>query len=694
MQKRKSIGLLLSALGGQLGALLIALTVISSYTEWQNFRATQDAAGVNTAADSLLIAIEKLTLERGLTNTALNGDAAAAAAAIEAIKARRQEARGAMSAAWPTLSQLKYLADDGSLRKAEVTVKEIDALREKADQMFARPKAERDASVHQQWYATVSRGLEALTDVWQGAAQRMSALDPQLAALNAMKQSTALMREYAGRERALLGLGRPLDAQKRIDVSDWRARAEFAWDQLNVTFPKEATPPAIAAAIATTKDLFFGKYVPVRDKVYTNLVAGSPSGMTGKEWADASNPGLNAIVAIRDVAITFGNAHLEQRLASAQRSLIINCLLVLVALGLTLAVHLISRNRVSTPLTRIAGILSQLTQGKLDVQIDASKRKDEIGIINDALIVFRDQSLRVREIEQERAALEQSVVAQRKAEMHKLAQEFEAAVGNIVETVSKASTELEASAGTLTQTAQTTQELAGSVAATSEQASANVQSVASATEELTSSVNEIARQVHESSQIAREAVTQAQQTDTRIGALSQAAGRIGDVVKLITAIAEQTNLLALNATIEAARAGEAGRGFAVVASEVKQLATQTAKATEEIGTHIAGMQVATQESVASIKEIGGTIGRISEIAATIAAAVEEQGAATQEIARNIHQAATGATQVATNITDVNRGAGETGTASAQVLVSAQSLSSQSSQLKTEVDKFLATVRAA
>jgi methyl-accepting chemotaxis protein len=211
---------------------------------------------------------------------------------------------------------------------------------------------------------------------------------------------------------------------------------------------------------------------------------------------------------------------------------------------------------------------------------------------------------------------------------------------------------------------------------------------------MAASVAEIARQVHESSQIANEAVHQAEKTDARINELSQAAGRIGDVVQLITDIAAQTNLLALNATIEAARAGEAGRGFAVVASEVKALAAQTAKATEEIGTQIASMQAATQDSVTAIKDISGTINRISEIASTIAAAVEEQGAATQEISRNVQQAAAGTTEVASNITDVNQGAAETGSASTQVLSSAQSLSNESNHLKLEVEKFLITVRAA
>ncbi len=225
-------------------------------------------------------------------------------------------------------------------------------------------------------------------------------------------------------------------------------------------------------------------------------------------------------------------------------------------------------------------------------------------------------------------------------------------------------------------------------------ASTNIQSVASATEELSVSVDGIGKQVRESNRIAEAAVQQAQQTDARIGKLSRAAQEIGDVVKLITAIAEQTNLLALNATIEAARAGDAGRGFAVVASEVKSLASQTAKATEDISNHIAGMQEATGESVAAIKEIGATIGQISTIAASITDAVEQQGAATQEIARNVQSVAQGTREAATNIVQVNRGATETGTASEEVLSSAKALSSESTRLRAELDRFMQNIRAA
>jgi methyl-accepting chemotaxis protein len=346
------------------------------------------------------------------------------------------------------------------------------------------------------------------------------------------------------------------------------------------------------------------------------------------------------------------------------------------------------------PVGGMTQAMEKLAGGNNDVEIPSRDGTDEIGSMAKAVEVFKQNAIERIRLEAEQKEAEKRSLAQRKAEMRKLADEFQAAVGSIVDTVSSASTELEAAAGTLTKTAETTQRLSNTVASASEEASSNVNSVASASEELAGSVNEIARQVQESSRIASEAVQQAAKTDSRIAELQQAGGRIGEVVKLITAIAEQTNLLALNATIEAARAGEAGKGFAVVASEVKALAAQTAKATDEIGTQISGMQAATQDSVAAIREISGTINRISEIASAIAAAVEEQGAATQEISRNVQQAARGTAEVATNITDVNRGAGETGSASAQVLSSAQSLSSESNHLKSEVDKFLATVRAA
>ena len=344
---------------------------------------------------------------------------------------------------------------------------------------------------------------------------------------------------------------------------------------------------------------------------------------------------------------------------------------------------------ISRPMMRLNGALGEMAGGNLDVVIPGARRGDEIGDLAKTVTVIRENAeQKARDEAEAKIKQDQIAAQQRKADMIKLADTFETAVGEIVETVSSASTELEASAGTLTSNAERAQELTTMVAAASEEASTNVQSVASATEELSSSVNEISRQVQESARMATEAVDQARTTNDRVSQLSKAASRIGDVVELINTIAEQTNLLALNATIEAARAGDAGRGFAVVASEVKALAEQTSKATGEIGQQITGIQAATQDSVNAIKEISGTIEKLSEISSTIAAAVEEQGAATQEISRNVQQAAHGTQQVSSNITDVQRGASETGSASTQVLSAAQSLSGDSNRLKQEVGKFL------
>lgn len=350
---------------------------------------------------------------------------------------------------------------------------------------------------------------------------------------------------------------------------------------------------------------------------------------------------------------------------------------------------------ISRPMIGMCKAMRELASGNFAVVLPGLGRKDEIGEMASAVEEFKVQAVAKAEREAaEREAENKATGDARRAELHRFADGFEAAVGGIVSNVSSSAGQLESAAATLTRTVDTTKELSGRVAGASEEASSNVQSVASATEELSASVDEIGRQVQESSRIAAAAVTQAELTDARIAKLSRAAQQIGDVVKLITAIAEQTNLLALNATIEAARAGEAGRGFAVVASEVKSLASQTAKATDEISSHITGMQVATQESVAAIKEIGQTIGQISRIAGTIATAVEQQSSATQEIARNVQSVAQGTQEVAGSITEVNRGAGETGAASGEVLNSAQTLSVESARLRQELDRFMSTIRAA
>jgi len=432
---------------------------------------------------------------------------------------------------------------------------------------------------------------------------------------------------------------------------------------------------------------------------FVNVVKKDGAGFVSYEWPkpgfNQPQPKLSYVVGFAPWSWVIGTGvYIDdlnaQTWASTQRSLIAAGLVLLLAL----AVSMFVARGISGALQRMTGAMKDLAGGKLDVEVPGIGRHDEIGEMADAVEVFKSNASARQVLEAEQKETEIRAVARRKSDMNKLADEFEGAVGQIVETVSSSSTQLEVSAGTLTSTAERAQELTTMVAAASEEASTNVQSVASATEEMASSVNEISRQVQESARMANEAVDQARTTNDRVSELSKAAARIGDVVELINTIAGQTNLLALNATIEAARAGEAGRGFAVVASEVKALAEQTAKATGEIGQQISGIQAATQDSVNAIKEISGTIEKLSEISSAIAAAVEEQGAATQEISRNVQQAAHGTQQVSSHITDVQRGASETGSASAQVHSAAQSLSGESNRLKLEVGKFLDSVRAA
>jgi methyl-accepting chemotaxis protein len=350
---------------------------------------------------------------------------------------------------------------------------------------------------------------------------------------------------------------------------------------------------------------------------------------------------------------------------------------------------------ISRPMVGMCKAMRELAGGNFDVVLPGLGRRDEIGEMASAVEEFKVQAVaRAAREADERDTHNKAAGVQRRSELIRFADDFEMAVGSIVSNVSSSATQLEVAANTLTRTVETTQDLATRVTGASEEASANVNSVASATEQLSASVTAIGKQVQESSKIAEGAVNQAHQTNERIAKLSRAAQEIGDVVKLITAIAEQTNLLALNATIEAARAGDAGRGFAVVAAEVKSLASQTAKATDEISSQINGMQAATQESVVAIKEIGDTIGQIARIATTIASAVEQQSSATQEIARNVQSVAQGTQEVASNITQVNRGASETGSASSEVLNSAQTLSADSTKLRSELDRFMANIRAA
>jgi methyl-accepting chemotaxis protein len=404
---------------------------------------------------------------------------------------------------------------------------------------------------------------------------------------------------------------------------------------------------------------------------------------------------LNEQTRVVDDLVAYARAAATDVSAEARSGIRLAVVLVILGLALSLAgamwVCIIGLSR---PIANLKAAMERLAAADLQVNVPEVNRRDEIGQMARAVEVFKTNGIEVEKLKAQQAETEGHAAKQRKQDMERLATAFEDSIGEIIYNVSSAATRMESSANSLTVTAEKTAKLSSVVASAADTASSNVRSVAGSAEEMASTVQEISSRVRESAGIAGQAATQAEQMNGGVTRLSEAAKRIGDVIDVISTIAAQTNLLALNAAIEAARAGEAGRGFAVVAAEVKSLAEQTTKATGEVTQQISSIQQATQESVSAIREITETINLVSDISSTVAVAVEEQGAATRQIALNVQQASEGTSTVASNISDVERGAADTGTASAEMLSAAQSLSAQSHRLKSEVGTFLTTVRAA
>jgi methyl-accepting chemotaxis protein len=592
----------------------------------------------------------------------------------------------------------------GALSDGAVIVQGLNAaaaklaeVRTASDRAMALPMSARDQVAIKSFLPGIAGVVGILEPLLNRLENQVAMADASLTALLNVARTSQDLRISAGGRAATASLAittrRALTAAEISSMDRAQGRVDLDRERIEAGVDQIGSPPRLAKAMNDAIDGYFGKAAPWLEK---EMAAGRNDGkfaIDSNQLAGVIVPAVQAFLAVRDAALAEAGERAGVARDGALTMLALAGLAVMALLGVLAGVTVMLRRRVITPLATLTGVVGDLAAGRHDVTIPTVERADEIGAMAGSLQVFKG-ALIAKKAADEAAAVEADAKIQRGQRVDKITGDFEAMIGEIVEIVSQASTALEASAGTLTATAERSEELATTVAAASEEASTNVQSVASATEEMASSVNEISRQVQGSARIAGEAVEQAQKTNDRVAELAKAAARIGDVVELINSIAGQTNLLALNATIEAARAGEAGRGFAVVASEVKALAEQTAKATGEISQQISGIQAATQESVDAIKEIGDTIGRMSEIAATIAAAVEQQGAATQEISRNVQQAANGTQQVSANITDVQRGASETGSASAQVLGAAKSLSGESDRLKREVGKFLSSVRAA
>ncbi|MEY9282110.1 methyl-accepting chemotaxis protein [Bradyrhizobium yuanmingense] len=620
-------------------------------------------------------------------------------AATQAQTEAAAKAAKAADAGFEAARRALMMVDDSAtlIETLDRAARRLKDLYTAADRAMSVPLAARDSAVVKGFLPAVAEVISNIEPIMNRLEGQVVNADSSLAALLSLARTAQDLRVSAGSRAATLSPAlsarRPLVAAEFSLMDRMQGRVEIDRERIEAGMEQLGNPPRIATALKAATESYFGKAALAVEKEMPAARADGKYGITADELAKVIVPAIQMFYGVRDAALAEAAERASAARDGALAMLALAGVAVLALLGTLGGVTIMLRKRVVTPLGRIADVIGALAAGQHEVEIPATGRSDEIGQVAGSLQHFKD-SLLAKKSADEAAAIEAEAKLKRSQRMDQIAREFEAMIGDVINTVSSASSELEASAGTLTSTAEQSEKVTATVAAASEQASTNVQTVAAAAEEMASSVDEISRQVQDSARIAGEAVQQAGRTNEHVGELARAAGRIGDVVELISQIAGQTNLLALNATIEAARAGEAGRGFAVVASEVKALAEQTAKATGEISQQISGIQTATEDSVGAIKSIGDTISRMSEIASAIAAAVEEQGAATREISRNVQQAARGTQQVSASIVDVQRGASQTGSASSNVLASARSLSGESSRLKTEVGKFLDAIRAA
>ena len=440
----------------------------------------------------------------------------------------------------------------------------------------------------------------------------------------------------------------------------------------------------------------FADWKPIRDEVIAltkegrNEEAASITKVKGAAQVAAITKTMDTVL-----AVAMGKAEAFMAAAGAKKHevdlLTRSCLAAAILLGILISLT-ITRS-IAGPVKAMTGVMGELAGNHLAVTVTGTDRHDEIGVMAKAVVHFKDQLVRVRQLEADQEEQKRRAEADRLAAMRKMADNFESSVGKVIETVTSAATELQAASSQMAGTATETSAQATTVAASAQQASANVQTVASATEELAASIKEIAHQVERSQTVSAHAGQEVGNTTTQVRALSESVGKIGEIVNLINDIAAQTNLLALNATIEAARAGDAGKGFAVVANEVKNLANQTARATSEIASQIQAVQQGTDAAVHAIDAISAVIGEMAEISSAVAAAVEQQSGATSEIARNVEQAASGTEEVSSNIVSVEQAARETGAAAEQISASSTDLSKQAEFLRHEVGQFLNQVRA-
>lgn len=697
MLNRLTVSTLLKAVIFSTALVIIVGFSLSAWTSWTRLQQADRIVSIAAASADVFKAMANIRADRSTTNRQLTSDIQVDAEIEKYIRGIRDELMPALARAVDILPAIDIPQRDAIVADLARLNKTLLAQQAEFWTEVAKPRASRRIALAKEYLETEDALMSILEKLSPVLAASVNHQDATIDQLLMIKQMAWLLRQNAGESSVIVGnaltTGK-ISPESQLAFTKFVGATDAAWSAVELAATGMQLPKALSAAMSETKSVYFDpQYTSTRDAIIATIAKGEKASMTANQWSPFSVGRMASAIRLADAALAAAKDHASAQRAGALQSLMLQLTLLLAAVGLTGAAMLAVSRRVITPLHRIRDAMLKVAGGDLSVDSGYLERKDEIGALAGALETFKQQAIDKLKIEEQERERNAGAAARQRA-IETYVGEFEGVVRKSLGELSDASGEMRKTSGDLSAVSRQTNDRVEVAGRASHEASSSVESVAAAAEELSASINDISQQAAHAAGIASRAVNQARETDGTVQGLAQSAGRIGEVVGLINTIAAQTNLLALNATIEAARAGEAGRGFAVVASEVKSLASQTAKATEEISEQIADIQKVAGDAINAIQAIGGIIGEVNEVATAIAAAVQEQGAATQEITRSTQYAAQGTKNVSDNITGVKTDADAAAGGAEHVRQASELLETQSRQLGDQVSAFLGKIRAA